>query len=476
LKDKIRPLTVFAMVALLSVVTLLGRSDSAFATFTPELKVVVETPDPEVPSGFTSDFGIPKGDVNFAAVIAFIPQDWGVVPGDKFPVGTVVGSLESDATLGLLNSACNQAIPVPFEFKNSSLDRDDTVSFLDEDKNNTADFAEDADENGNFDSIDKYPEFLNRLFPDLQPIRRSAGVTIVAGIPVLLQFLIFEPGTVINELIPSDPEMGYASVTVLQNAGDPDAEPAPGAITDFCSPLFAKNIALGEAEDGTQLFVNPQAGEYEFQTIALGLRDVDGDGFENLLDTCPYDVNTGDTRVPGPGDFDDDGLDAVCDPNDDLATGGKNSDEDLDGYPNRQDNCPLKPNGQPADPDNPTADETNLNDLDLDQIGDVCDKDPEVPDGELSSSQLKAPITIGGGGPGGPPSEAACPDCFRPGDQPSDTEKPTATGDTGTPGTSPAPEDDDDGGGVSAALIVAIAAAAVVVAGGGGFLLLRGRK
>ena len=48
MKDKIRPLTVFAMVALLSVVTLLGRSDSAFATFTPELKVVVETPDGDV--------------------------------------------------------------------------------------------------------------------------------------------------------------------------------------------------------------------------------------------------------------------------------------------------------------------------------------------------------------------------------------------------------------------------------------------
>jgi len=82
---------------------------------------------------------------------------------------------------------------------NASIDRNDTVSFNDtekDDTDNTRDYAKDKDENGLYDAIDKYPDFIDRVFDtdNLQPIRRSAGIAIVAGIPVLLQFLVFEPG------------------------------------------------------------------------------------------------------------------------------------------------------------------------------------------------------------------------------------------------------------------------------------------
>ncbi len=449
-----------AVVGALALVLFLAGADSASAatTFNPELKIKLDNTTPETPSNFTGDFNLPKGDVNFAAVVSFIPKDWGVVKGDKIKINDDVGHLSSKATLGLVNSACYQVVDVAFDMKNASLDRTDTVSFEDTDNNNTADYA-DTDANGVYKSISKYPEFLNRLFKDLQPIRRSAGITPVAGIPILLQFLVFPPGTVINEAIPHDKALGYPSVTVLQNIGDPDAKPQPGAITDFCTPLLSTNISFGTTKDGsTKLFVNPKDGKYTFTTFALGQRDADGDGYENSLDTCPFIKNVGDPRIPGSGDADNDGLDAACDPNDNDP----NSDQDGDGYSNRQDNCPLVANGEDLD---------NQHDRDLDQIGDACDPNPDKPDGELSVATPTVDIKIGTGtGAGGPPSEQACPDCYHEG-QVTATPPPAQV-------SSITPTNDEGGGLGTGAIIGIIAgvAAAVVVIGGGATWMIRRRS
>jgi hypothetical protein len=345
-----------------------------------------------------------------------------------------------------------------------------------------------------------WPEYINRLFEGednpgypLQPIRRSAGITKVAGIPVLLQFLVFEPGTLIDKDIPNGPELGFPSVTLLQNAGDPDVNPEPGAITDFCTPLTSHNETFGESidneltpdidEGGVPLQMTPTDGKYVFTGLSFGQRDADGDSYENSFDTCPYDANVGNPRVTNDGDFDGDGLDAACDPSDDPAAGGTNSDQDGDGYLNRQDNCPLISNGQ---------DTTNQNDNDSDQIGDVCDSTPgtegddTTADGDLIPSQLTAEVTIGAGGtgPGTAPTEADCPNCWREGWEPvfdttptpTDDEGPTDSPDEGSPTATPGDTTkDDDGGGIGAGVIAAIVVAAVVGVGGGGFLLRRRR-
>ena len=439
------------LVAVLALVVLVSNADPSGAqTFNPFSTITTANQDPETASDIIAEFGLPVGDVQFAGTVAFIPLDWGVVRGDAIPVGASVGTLTSDAVLGLINAPCNQEVPVQFDMLNASLDRSDTVSMEDTTDSLTADFAEDNDGNGLDDAIDHYPEFLDRVV-DVQPIRRSAGITLIAGTPVLLQFLIYEPGTVIDELIPSDEELGYPSVTFLQNAGDPELVPAPGVITDFCTPLSVLNIAFGETPEGEQLLVNPQNGTYTFTTIALGQRDADGDGYENSLDTCALVPNVGNPRIQLDGDLDVDGLDAACDPNDDPATGGTDSDEDADGYPNRADNCPLDPNGE---------EETNQADEDSDQIGDVCDPNPTVPDGELSSARLEGIVTIGDGtGPGGPPSAEACPNCF-------------VVGESGSSGG------DDDGGSDSGLIIGIIVAviAAVVIIGGGAAIMMRRRE
>ena len=243
-----------ALLGLLALILLLGTSDTAYADFNPSLQVAIADPRPLANSGFVTDFNLPAGSVNFGGVVSFIPPGWEILREDDTPIGSIVGRLTSQATLGLVNGACNNVLPVVFLMQNASLDITDTVPFEDSDDNLIEDFAEDKDGNGLLDGIDKYPEFITRVLTDeddvpQQPIRRSAGVTVVAGVNVLLQFLVFEPGTFINENVPNDAELGYPSVTLLQNVGDPDLEPEPGTITDFCSPLLSSNTTFGVSKD-----------------------------------------------------------------------------------------------------------------------------------------------------------------------------------------------------------------------------------
>lgn len=491
-------MTGWAAIAAASLLVLVaGGADSVHAaTFDPQLAVAVDDPTPGAPSDVVANFDLADGNVNFAAVVSFIPPDWGVVTGDKIPIGMQTGQLDAQSVLGLANGACGTQLPVRFDMLNASINTNDTVPFDDEDENNTNDFADDHDGNGIFDGIDKYPDFLNRVFVDedtdevMQPIRRSAGVTPVAGIAVLLQFLIFEPGTVLptrgSAQLPSNPELGFPSVTVLQAIGDPEIEPQPSIINDFCTPLKTVNRSFGTeidpdtgnpVPDGMKFFVNPQDGVHTWTVAAFGQRDADGDGYENSLDTCALTPNVGNPRITSDGDTDSDGLDQACDPNDNPQ-GGTNSDEDGDGYQNRNDNCPLIANGQEED---------NQADNDLDQIGNACDPNPDDanPQGELNSATPEAEVTIGAGtGDGGPPTEEQCPDCWvegyevmvgdiEPTDPPTGATTPPATDDNGDNGSIGG--NDDGGSSGTTIAIIAGVIAAVVVLGGGAYMVLRRR-
>lgn len=489
------PLLVSAFFVILALLTLVGTADTIRAgTFNPKLSIELADPAAGANSDFTSNLDIPAGDVNFAGLVAFIPPEWGMTPGDEIPIGAIVGKLTTTATLGLINGPCANELPIVFTMLNASIDITDTVKFDDTDPepgdagydpqnpgNDVGEFAEDKSGDGLQDAIDKYPEFITRVLVDeddepLQPIRRSASISIVAGTSVLLQFLVFEPGTLINEAIPSDADLGFPSVTLLQNLGDPEIDPMPGVITDFCTPLITANTTFGVSMDnactddvpkddlepvcevtsaplevtgeggtdpdegGVALLTNPAEGTYTFTVVALGQRDADGDGWENSFDVCPFTANVGDPHIAGDGDFDTDGLDSACDPNDNET----NSDQDLDGYANRQDNCPLIANGE-NEVDVPGVGNQEDNDVDEDgedapdQIGDACDINPDSPDGELLSAVLTQDITIG-------------------------------------PGTAPPPTNgggDDDDGGSSVIIIVIVVIAAIVVVGGGAFYFMR---
>lgn len=553
-----RSLLAGTAVIVLALITLLSTADTAYGTFNPTLRFCFDDlttldPNPVEPgdsgecdgdnsagaaSSFVLGLDIPKGDVNFGGGAGYIPNEWAITAGDEFPVGTNVGLLEAIATIGIINGACDSTLLLlgqtgGFQLFNASIDTNNTIEFQEESGGNPTkqDWAEDLDGNGLIDAVDKYPAFINRVLQDeddnpLQPIRRSAGQQIVAGADILIQYLVFEPGTFISKNLPNDPALGYPTVTLLQNIGDPDTVPEPGPITDFCSPLGASvtNRGKGDAcdslvnddsddddavndgcptlgtpesevvlEDGSDpcanivdddrlddldfsraagrgeeartndgcpqvgdtseadieyvLYRNPsEEGTYPITTIIAGLADADGDGLENLLDTCPFDPNLGDPRIRGDGDLDGDGLDAACDPDDNEV----NSDQDLDGYTNRQDNCPLIANGEEG---------TNQEDSDVDEdgddqpdlIGDDCDPNPLVFDGEPLAERTRILTTEVEIGPGSVGQETPTDD------------------DTTTP------SEDDDGGSGTLIIIIVVIAAVVVVGGGAFYFMRRGR-
>lgn len=387
--------------ALLAAVCLLASSPkSASASFEPEVEASLSNPAPGAHSDLTIDFSLPEGDVMPERIVASLPPEWGVVEGTNVPLGARVGRVRALATLGLINSPCNQILEMEFTMLNASLDTDDPIDFYTEDGGGdptTVDWAEDIDDDRLVQAIDQWPEFLDRVLADADadPISRIAGMSIVASTPVLLQFVIFPPGAAVFDGFPAGNALGYPVVALLQDFGDPQAIPKPGVITDLCTPLVnVRTEFFGVSRDnedtftvnesGVDLLTNPQAGAYTFTVATTSQRDADGDGYENRLDTCALVPNVGNPRIPNSGDDDSDGLDKVCDPNDNPGTGGTNSDQDGDGYVNRQDNCPIIDNGEADD---------NQADADLDGIGDVCDPDPNNADAQ-GVPTLVCPVSV----------------------------------------------------------------------------------
>jgi Thrombospondin type 3 repeat len=315
-----------------------------------------------------------EGNVAPAGFYIVLPADWGITPGCQIPIGLAVGSLRWDAYVGLDGGPCSQPAPLQFTMLNATTDTSDTVSFLDADGNGTPDFAEDKDRTGRRDVVEKYPDFLKRIFPGRTPIRRSAGVFTYTDPPVLAQTLLFSS---------LDERDGTAMVVLLQNIGDPDALPGDAGFTDYCTPSGFRLTEFGEAQDGSAFYTNPEGGDYVFILTAFGERDADGDGVENPLDTCPFDANLGNPRLRGEGDADEDGMDAACDPSDFEDK----PDEDGDGYLNRGDQCPLTPGEDPS----------TQEDSDDDEIGDECDTSvngPAIADGDVPFVVRAVEVTV----------------------------------------------------------------------------------
>jgi hypothetical protein len=136
-------------------------------------------------------------------------------------------------------------------------------------------------------------------------------------------------------------------------------------------------------------------------------RDADGDGYENSLDTCPFNADTEwsprDITPPREGDTDvfigqpqPDGIPNTCDTTPDEPTrfhGGQPTDHDGDGFPNSGDNCPLIPNPTQDDKDkDANGDEVG------DGIGDACDT-PGTEGGTDAEGRQIAARSVAGKGP-----------------------------------------------------------------------------
>jgi hypothetical protein len=373
-------------------------------------------------SDLTIDVTFEEPDALFGGLITFIPPQFGVAgcpvgdpdntnadcAGGSMPLGSLIGELDSQSVLGLLNGACQTALPLHFELMNATVDMSETVVFHDTDADQVGEMFEDDDEDGRPNGVEMWPEFLSRLVRDVpfpngtpvEPIMRSYGQVNLTGSWVGLQFLFLEPGSMVNGT-PLDASLGYPVVFVLQDTGDPGATRQPSAITDFCSPLDTSHTIFGLSKDnpatarvgttgfpeeGQPVLTNPGDGGYNFVTFVASELDNDGDGIPNPLDPCPLEGNTlgWDPRVlDPPGDSDGDGLPDLCDP--DSSAVDVDQDHDNDGFVNRGDNCPVVPNADQAD-------------IDRDSIGDACDDNPAAVSMHRHLECIIKEIDVGAGG------------------------------------------------------------------------------
>jgi len=98
---RLKPLLGWAavVVAMTPLLLLSGVDRSEAGTFEPTLKVTLDNPEPEQSSNTTVDFGVPAGDVNFAAVVAFVPKDPVKAANDPTGMKAVTGT---DSELAVL--------------------------------------------------------------------------------------------------------------------------------------------------------------------------------------------------------------------------------------------------------------------------------------------------------------------------------------------------------------------------------------
>ncbi|UCH87428.1 MAG: thrombospondin type 3 repeat-containing protein [Dehalococcoidia bacterium] len=414
---------IFSLFGLLTLALTLLATSGTNAQYTPGLTYTLSNTTAGAVSDTVISFSIPAPDYNYgdASMVNFSPPDGWTAWGAMLPIGAGVGVLNSTSTLGLVGGPCNTSLPPQFDLYNASVDIGDEIGPADMDW-----IMRDKDAfpipYANYDPelpdyLEGYPHFLNEMLdPDgpggldpLTPRARYVGHDFVATMNVLIQLLVFEPGQ-LSQLpgiyAQMGPEYGYPTYVVLNNPASWD--PAPGPISDFCTPLVATTTLYGTTTDnpdttsvdesGHTRYLNPSvgtgvlgSGTHMTRNYSQSERDADGDGYENDLDPCHYsadltwDVRANCTGIPlsKPGDNDCDGLPDSCDPDDSTM----NSDQDLDAYPNAQDNCPLVANGcqdsichptifNPAW-DNQADDDAGLANADLgpgpDAIGNQCD-------------------------------------------------------------------------------------------------------
>jgi len=364
-----------------------GAARSAVAQgdgFHPSYAVSVSNAAADSPTDDRIESHIPVGDRYYAFTIGFVPTAWQSTPSAEVNLGVRHGVVDLVLHVGLMNGPCNTPLPLHFDMLNAVTDKSRTVTF--------GDGFDDSNGDGNPDFIDMYPDFNDRILGPAQPYLREAAITEVQGTKLLMQFLGYEAGaTVAGRTF--DPALGEPLAILVNNTGDPLAVPAPGAVTDACSPEDVTTVGFGTAQDGTVMIKTPrEPGTYTWKRLYVLQRDADGDGIENTLDPCPLDPDPAwDPRAAeaiGPGDADGDGLPSSCDPDDNNAV----SDQDGDGYLNRGDNCPTVANGVSQAG---TA-AGNQKDSDSDGIGDACDPNPLKADseGEAPEVLLSSDVTI----------------------------------------------------------------------------------
>jgi hypothetical protein len=411
--------TIAGLLITLGLIISFGGRDVAATSFTPTGYLV------SVSNGATSananinvTFLVESPSSLAAEHASLIPSAFGVANGTAIPNGAKVGALSLSVNQSQSNGACSNQVSQVYDLYDATTATGTVLANVPAIPSATwPGFLDSNPANGLPDAIDRYPAFLNTLYPGLTPRSRAFGLVLVGPSSTInraVNVLVFDPGTPVPGLAVSA-ATGYIVVVVQQ---DPTATAVPATINEVCASYeyirqdlgtTLDNPATGGTNEGGVAYrTNPSAnGSYSFMEYLRSRRDHDGDGIENQLDSCAFDSTPSwNPRISDPVmDFDGDGIPGQdnpgltgeqllagtgCDPTPLTAS----SDPDADSFVNRQDNCPLLANASQADPDR-------------DGIGDACDAVDGAADGHLHEVCLTSNITIGAGGAPNPP---ACPE------------------------------------------------------------------
>ena len=446
-------LPLLAVTALL----LLASGNSVIAApFKPRLSASLSSYSPGATADITTDYGWGNSQEFFttfpgtddreapSSFAAFTPASWGIPDCSPtatcpYPIGNKTGKVQSTTTLGLLNQACDTAVPVsldggsqppyPGPFATTPLlnaSTDNSAANTIAPGANFLNLTNDNNSTQIMDGAERWNTLLSALglgAPAPPPRERQVANTNLFGTNVWVDIVTYNPGIV------APAALGYATLLIIENF-NPAQPPTAGLITDSCG-LSTVSVESGLAANGAVHRSNPTTPGTKFFFInSTSDRDADQGpsapdepttfiansrkGFVNSDDTCPYTPNVGSPHVAGApfngdgttGDLD--GIDSACDPNPEVFNG---SDVDGDGFFNRGDNCPFN--------FNPTqADLMELGPLDAfevgaqpvdggprnDGIGDACDLNPTVADGHFHQALTLGPlcVTVPAGTPGEP--------------------------------------------------------------------------
>jgi hypothetical protein len=414
---RIVALGLFALVAL--TIGLFAASGTEAQSYKPTNTFTVASNVGGAVSNNTQIVRIAAPDYNYedSSMYSFTPIDWWTPPSAAIPMYAGVGVLSSTATIGTFNGKCATDAPPVFTLYNASVAIHQQLTPAEMAWTNTLNpIPTGTYVAGVKDYLARYPHFLNLMLdPDgphgpllpLKPRARYAGDAEVAGSNMLIELVILSPGQIAQlpgiktQMVAG---MGYVFLTMLNNPVD-QAE-KPGSVSDFCTSLMSNTLLYGVTtnnpataadESGFTATKNPPSdsgvlgsGTHIQRNFSQSERDVDGDGWENDFDPCPFTPDPlWQPRLTcthiGPGDHDCDGLPDSCDPTPEDNTNV--GDHDFDGYNNRQDICPLVANGckdancssgtYNAIWDNQSDEDGKVGNADLgpspDSIGDACD-------------------------------------------------------------------------------------------------------
>jgi hypothetical protein len=387
-------ISVLALIVAILGLVLVQGGVRAQGSFEPEAGIELSDYESDVNADMITTFNVPATDYNYKEFVSFMPVEFFPADEAEVPIGAKVGTLDSVATLGLLNGPCWTTLGPHFDLWWATTDTSSTITFSEQFENDPS-----RAHPGMHNGIYYYPDFIDRLLEGVVPLSRLYGYANVSGSDVTINLVVLDAGDLSG--YPAD--WGRPIVTVLNNIGDPLAEPSQGdPITDFCTPLVSDtttfglsedNPETGESEAGYEVRRNPHyGGDYTFRWYAESMPDADGDGIENYMDTCPFDVNLDPSPKLPEGDPDNDGIDSACDPDPSNscwpgAPGPLFNDCDLDFFYNRHDICPMVADAEQAD-------------IDADDIGDACDLHPNTPDGTPIEWTGEEVLEIEGPAPG----------------------------------------------------------------------------